>query len=129
MTNPVEGNIMYRTITQLLTGNHPLPAHTRPSTVTVTNLAGDPLGVAETFLKPYTTGMIVVGAVFLGICMMVVAVKMGARSAAAKKNDGGHIREGLGMVAGVAIAGTVLGAGLVIVALAVKIGAAATAAG
>ena len=119
---------MSHTITRLLTNNNePLPMTTKARTVTVTNLASDPLAQATAFLKPYSTSMLIVGAVFLGICMIVVAMKMGARSAAAKKGDGGHIREGLGMVAGVAIAGCVLGAGVVIVAVAVKIGGAASA--
>ena len=127
MTTSVEGNIMYRTITRLLTANHPQAASARVNSVTVTNRAADPLSQAENFLKPYSTGMLILGGIFLGICMVVVAMKMGARSAAAKKGDGGHIREGLGMVAGVGLAGCVLGAGLIIVAVAVKIGSAASA--
>ncbi len=119
---------MYRTITRLLTAGptHPLPDRTKATNVTVTKLAADPFTAAETFLKPYSTGLLVFGAIFLGLCMIVVAMKMGARSASSKKGDGGAIRESIGMVAGVGIAGVVLGAAVVVVALAVKIGAAAS---
>lgn len=92
-----------------------------PNHTDVSYLAG-PLDPVINFIKPWSTGLLVLGAIILGLCMVWVAIKMGARAAASKKNEGGAIRDSIGMAVGVGVAGVVLGAALIVVALAVKFG-------
>jgi len=116
---------MYRTATRFLNAVGQVPdsaAAARVRSVTVTNLAVGPFDGVEKFLTPYTTGMIVLGGIVLGLCMGWVAIKMGTRAAASKKNEGGAIRDSIGMVVGVGMAAGVLGAALILVAVAIKFG-------
>lgn len=81
----------------------------------------NPLDQVKTFLEPWATGLIAVGVVFLGACGTVIGMKIGARAASAKRGEGGQ-RESLGAVAGLALAGVVIGAAVIVVGLAVKVG-------
>lgn len=88
----------------------------------VAYLAGTPIDTATAYIKPWTTAMIVFGAVILGGCLAYAAISMGARSAAAKKGDNTHMREGIGKIVGVCVAGFFLGISLLAIGLAVKLG-------
>ncbi len=87
----------------------------------VTYLAG-PVEQVTAYIKPWTTGMIVLGAVILGGCLAWAAVSMGARAAAAKKGDNTHMREGIGKIVAILFAGFFLGMSLIVIALAIKLG-------
>lgn len=84
--------------------------------------AGTPIDAATKYIQPWTTGMIILGGVILAACMAWAAISMGARSAAAKKGDNTHMREGIGKIVAILVAGFFLGTALVVVALAVKFG-------
>ena len=112
---------MFHTMTNILETGTPHRTALQVRDTAVANLAG-PLDPVINFVKPWSTGLLVLGAIILGLCMVWVAMKMGARAAASKKNEGGGIRDSIGMAAGVGLAGVVLGAALIIVALAVKFG-------
>lgn len=84
-----------------------------------------PIDEAVKYIQPWTTALIVLGGVILGGCMAWAAVSMGARSAAAKKGDNSHMREGIGKIVAVGVAGFFLGMSLIVIAVAIKFGAAA----
>jgi len=87
----------------------------------VTYLA-TPLDEVTKYIQPWTTGMIILGAVILGGCLAWAAVSMGARAAAAKKGDNTHMREGIGKIVSILFAGFFLGMSLIVIALAIKLG-------
>ena len=94
---------------------------TRSATSGPAYLAG-PLDPVINFIKPWSTGLLILGAIILGMAGAWVGMSMGARSAAAKKGDNTHVRDGIGRAVGVAIGAGIMGAALIGVALAVKIG-------
>ena len=81
----------------------------------------NPLDPVLKFLEPWSNGLLAVGVIFLGGCGTFIGMKIGVRSAAAKRGESGH-RESLGAVFGLALAGLVMGGAAIVVALAVKLG-------
>ena len=91
----------------------------RPS-ATTTYLAG-PLDQVNTWVTQWGTSLQILGGTILAICMVLVGIKMGAKSVASNGASTGH-REAVGAIFGLAIAGVLIGAALIIVPLFVGVG-------
>lgn len=81
-----------------------------------------PLDAAKTWIEPWVTGFIVLGAVILGGCIAWASIKMGARAAGSGKGEKGGFRDSIAAIAVILFAGVCLGGGLLAIGLAVAIG-------
>jgi len=88
---------------------------------TTTYIAG-PLDQVNAWVSQWGTSLQLLGGVILGICMVLVGIKLGAKSVASSGANTGH-REAVGAIFGLAIAGVLIGAALIIVPLFVGVGA------
>jgi hypothetical protein len=85
-------------------------------------LAG-PLDQINAWVAQWGTSLQVLGGTILAICMVLVGIKLGAKSVASGGSGGstGH-REAFGAIFGLAIAGILIGAALIVVPLLIGIG-------
>ena len=90
------------------------------SSASTTYLAG-PLDQVNTWVTHWGTSLQIRGGTILAICMVLVGIKMGAKSVASNGASTGH-RETIGAIFGLAIAGVLIGAALIIVPLFVGVG-------
>ena len=90
------------------------------SSATTTYLAG-PLDQVNTWVTQWGTSLQILGGTILAICMVLVGIKMGAKSVASNGASTGH-RETIGAIFGLAIAGVLIGAALIIVPVFVGVG-------
>ena len=88
--------------------------------VNTTYLAG-PLDQVNAWVSQWGTSLQLLGGVILGICMVLVGIKLGAKSVASSGANTGH-REAVGAIFGLVIAGVLIGAALIIVPLFVGVG-------
>ena len=86
-----------------------------------TYLAG-PLDQVNAWVTQWGTSLQLLGGTVLAICMVLVGIKLGAKSVASSGANTGH-REAVGAIFGLAIAGVLIGAALIIVPLFVGVGA------
>ena len=87
-----------------------------------TTYTAAPLDQVNTWVAQWGTSLQLLGGVILGICMVLVGIKLGAKSVASSGANTGH-REAVGAIFGLAIAGVLIGAALIIVPLFVGVGA------
>jgi len=85
-----------------------------------TYLAG-PLDQVNAWVTQWGTSLQLLGGTVLAICMVLVGIKLGAKSVASSGANTGH-REAVGAIFGLAIAGVLIGAALIIVPLFVGVG-------
>ena len=95
-------------------------ALTGRSSANTTYLAG-PLDQVNIWVTQWGTSLQVLGGTVLAICMVLVGIKLGAKSVAGQGASTGH-REAIGAIFGLAIAGVLIGAALIIVPLFVGVG-------
>ena len=86
----------------------------------VTYLAG-PLDGVNAWMSQWGTALQVLGGTVLAICMVLVGIKLGAKTVTGGSGGGGH-REAVGSIFGLAIAGVLISAALIIVPILVGIG-------
>ena len=86
-----------------------------------TYLAG-PLDQVNAWVTQWGTSLQLLGGTVLAICMVLVGIKLGTKSVASSGANTGH-REAVGAIFGLAIAGVLIGAALIIVPLFVGVGA------
>ena len=65
--------------------------------------------------------MQILGASVLAICVVLVGIKLGAKSVASQGTSTGH-REAIGSIVGLVIAGVLIGAALIIVPIFIGVG-------
>ncbi len=80
-----------------------------------------PLDQVNTWVAQWGTSLQVLGGTILAICMVLVGIKLGAKSVASQGASTGH-REAIGSIFGLLIAGVLIGAALIIVPLFVGVG-------
>ena len=90
------------------------------SSATTTYLAG-PLDQVNSWVAQWGTSLQILGASVLAICVVLVGIKLGAKSVASQGASTGH-REAIGSIVGLVIAGVLIGAALIIVPLFVGVG-------
>ena len=95
-------------------------AVTGRSSATTTYLAG-PLDQVNAWVAQWGTSLQILGASVLAICVVLVGIKLGAKSVASQGASTGH-REAIGSIVGLVIAGVLIGAALIIVPLFVGVG-------
>ena len=85
-------------------------------------LAG-PLDQINAWVAQWGTSLQILGGTILAICMVLVGIKLGAKSVASGGSGAntGH-REAFGAIFGLAIAGILIGAALIVVPLLIGIG-------
>ena len=90
------------------------------SSATTTYLAG-PLDQVNAWVSQWGTSLQILGASVLAICVVLVGIKLGAKSVASNGASTGH-REAIGAIFDLLIAGVLIGAALIIVPLFVGVG-------
>ena len=86
----------------------------------VTYLAG-PLDQVNAWVAQWGTSLQILGGTILAICMVLVGIKLGAKSVAGNGASTGH-REAVGAIFGLLIAGVLIGAALIVVPLFIGVG-------
>ena len=89
---------------------------------TTTYIAG-PLDQVNAWVSQWGTSLQLLGGVILGICMVLVGIKLGAKSVASQGAASTGHRETIGSIFGLVIAAVLVGAALIIVPLFVGVGA------
>ena len=95
-------------------------AATDQASATTANLAG-PLDQINTWVSQWGTSLQILGGTILAICMVLVGIKLGAKSVAGNGSSTGH-REAIGAIFGLLIAGVLIGAALIIVPMFIGVG-------
>ena len=95
-------------------------AVTGRSSATTTYLAG-PLDQVNAWVAQWGTSLQILGASVLAICVVLVGIKLGAKSVASTGASTGH-REAIGSIVGLVIAGVLIGAALIIVPIFIGVG-------
>ena len=86
-----------------------------------TTYTAAPLDQVNAWVAQWGTSLQVLGGTILAICMVLVGIKLGAKSVASNGASTGH-REAVGAIFGLVIAGVLVGAALIIVPLFVGVG-------
>ena len=86
-----------------------------------TTYTAAPLDQVNAWVSQWGTSLQVLGGTILAICMVLVGIKLGAKSVASNGASTGH-REAVGAIFGLLIAGVLVGAALIIVPLFVGVG-------
>ena len=86
-----------------------------------TTYTAAPLDQVNAWVSQWGTSLQVLGGTILAICMVLVGIKLGAKSVASNGASTGH-RETIGAIFGLVIAGVLIGAALIIVPLFVGVG-------
>ena len=97
----------------------PTPAGPAPAD-TAMYLAG-PLDGVNAWVSQWGTALQVLGGTLLAICMILVGIKLGAKSVASSGPNTGQ-REAVGAIFGLLIAGVLIGAALIIVPIFISVG-------
>jgi len=102
--------------------NAPTSAATGTAPANTGYLAG-PLDQINAWVAQWGTSLQILGGTILAICMVLVGIKLGAKSVASGGSGAntGH-REAFGAIFGLAIAGILIGAALIVVPLLIGIG-------
>ena len=87
---------------------------------TTTYIAG-PLDQVNAWVSQWGTSLQLLGGVILGICTVLVGIKLGAKSVASNGPSTGH-REAIGSIFALVIAAVLVGAALIIVPMFVGVG-------
>lgn len=95
-------------------------ALTGRASANTTYLAG-PLDQVNAWVSQWGTSLQVLGGIILAICMVLVGIKLGAKSVASNGASTGH-REAIGSIFGLVIAAVLIGAALIIVPMLIGIG-------
>jgi hypothetical protein len=98
----------------------PAAATPGPATGNTTYLAG-PLDQVNAWVSQWGTSLQILGGTILAICMVLVGIKLGAKSVASNGSNTGH-REAIGAIFGLLIAGVLIGAALIVVPLFIGVG-------
>jgi hypothetical protein len=98
----------------------PVGGSTSASSASTVYLAG-PLDQVNTWVSQWGTSLQILGGTILAICMVLVGIKLGAKSVASNGASTGH-REAVGAIFGLAIAGILIGAALIVVPLLIGVG-------
>jgi hypothetical protein len=100
----------------------PASAATGAASANTVYLAG-PLDQINAWVAQWGTSLQILGGTILAICMVLVGIKLGAKSVASGGSGAntGH-REAFGAIFGLAIAGILIGAALIVVPLLIGIG-------
>src|SRR5450755_1625187 len=80
-----------------------------------------PLDQVNTWVSQWGTSLQVLGGTILAICMVLVGIKLGAKSVASQGASSGH-REAIGSIFGLLMAGVLIGAALIIVPIFISVG-------
>ena len=88
---------------------------------TTTYIAG-PLDQVNAWVSQWGTSLQILGASVLAICMVLVGIKLGAKSVASQGAGSTGHRETIGSIFGLVIAAVLVGAALIIVPLFVGVG-------
>ena len=88
---------------------------------TTTYIAG-PLDQVNAWVSQWGTSLQLLGGVILGICMVLVGIKLGAKSVASQGAASTGHRETIGSIFGLVIAGVLIGAALIIVPIFIGVG-------
>ena len=86
-----------------------------------TTYTAGPLDQVNVWVSQWGTSLQVLGGSVLAICVVLVGIKLGAKSVASQGASTGH-REAIGSIVGLVIAGVLIGAALIIVPLFVGVG-------
>ena len=86
-----------------------------------TTYTAAPLDQVNAWVSQWGTSLQVLGGTILAICMVLVGIKLGAKSVASNGASTGH-REAVGAIFGLLISGVLIGAALIIVPLFVGVG-------
>ena len=95
-------------------------ALTGRASANTTYLAG-PLDQVHAWVSQWGTSLQVLGGIILAICMVLVGIKLGAKSVASNGASTGH-REAIGAIFGLVIAAVLIGAALIVVPMLINIG-------
>jgi len=98
----------------------PAAATPGPAPGNTTYLAG-PLDQVNTWVSQWGTSLQVLGGIILAICMVLVGIKLGAKSVASNGSSTGH-REAIGAIFALVIAAVLIGAALIVVPMLIGIG-------
>ena len=89
---------------------------------TTVYLAG-PLDAVNAWMSQWGTSLQVTGGIILAICMVLVGIKLGAKTVVSNgTSSGSGNREAVGAIFGLAIAGVLIGAAMIVVPLLVSMG-------
>ena len=80
-----------------------------------------PLDQVNAWVSQWGTSLQILGGTIIAICMVLVGIKLGAKSVASTGASTGH-REAVGAIFGLLIAGVLVGAALIIVPMFVGVG-------
>ncbi len=94
----------------------PAGGSTSASSASTVYLAG-PLDQVNAWVSQWGTSLQILGGTILAICMVLVGIKLGAKSVAGGSGAGTGHREAVGAIFGLAIAGILIGAALIVVPL------------
>ena len=86
-----------------------------------TTYTAAPLDQVNAWVSQWGTSLQILGGTIIAICMVLVGIKLGAKSVASTGASTGH-REAVGAIFGLLIAGVLVGAALIIVPLLVGVG-------
>lgn len=90
-------------------------------TLANTTYTAAPLDQVNAWVSQWGSSLQILGASVLAICVVLVGIKLGAKSVASQGASTGH-REAVGAIFGLVIAGVLIGAALIIVPLFVGVG-------
>ena len=86
-----------------------------------TTYTAAPLDPVNAWVSQWGTSLQILGASVLAICVVLVGIKLGAKSVASQGTSTGH-REAIGSIVGLLIAGVLIGAALIIVPIFIGVG-------
>jgi hypothetical protein len=90
------------------------------ASASTTYLAG-PLDQVNAWVSQWGTSLQILGGTILAFCMVLVGIKLGAKSVASNGSSTGH-REAIGAIFALVIAAVLIGAALIVVPMLVGIG-------
>lgn len=113
---------MYTFIAVPLIAEGPITSrHTAAGSPTV--LAG-PLDGVTTWVSQWGTGLQLLGGAVLAVCIVIVGIKLGAKATVSSSGGGSGHRDALGAIFGLAVAGVLIGAGLILAPIFIGVGSA-----
>jgi hypothetical protein len=88
-----------------------------------TSYPAAPLDQVNAWVAQWGTSLQILGGTILAICMVLVGIKLGAKSVAGSNGANSGHREAFGAIFGLVIAGILIGAALILVPMLIGIGA------
>ena len=98
-----------------------LAALAGPAPASTTMYLAGPLDQVNAWVAQWGTSLQILGGTILAICMVLVGIKLGAKTVASNGSSTGH-REAVGSIFGLLIAGVLIGAALIVVPLFIGVG-------